>query len=74
METEKILNDFLERIQSTNQLTFADLEGVIDDSGGIEAGVESYIENAKTNIFDETTKVLGWTWEELEEWYSKNWY
>ena len=63
------LNEFLRRLKNASNLTFDDLEGLID---GPE-DVDSYIENAENNLFYETSKELGWSLDELEEWHKKNW-
>lgn len=68
-QNNETLNGFLNRIKAAENLTFDDLEGSID---GPE-DVDCYIENAINNIFLDTAKELGWSFEELQAWHKKNW-
>lgn len=69
MNKQDILKEFNERIQRTNKLTFLNLDGLVDSPND----VDDYIENYINTLFDNTSKELGWTFQELENWYEKNW-
>ena len=66
---KRILDDFLKNIKFLKTLTYSDLEGLVDGPDD----VDGYSDNAITNSFDEVAQLLGWTMQELETWYGKNW-
>ena len=69
-ETKEILGEFLISLREANALTPEKTEGLHE---GGELGHSDYVENYGNSIFHNTAAELGWSLEELETWYSKNW-
>ena len=79
-EVQKRLQKFKEDMDRAWALTIDDIDGYYDEetlkrdfNDDKELAFDCYQANLFDGIFVQAYKDLGWSLEDLEEWYNKNW-
>ena len=69
---KKIITQFKKEVKSIQRLKYKDIEGLVDPDEDPDLALDAWQENQETNVFDEYSRKLGITFDQLVAWWRIN--